>query len=582
MQRYVAGIVIVCVIVLFGICWWAVTREHRCDAPWQAVMFDDADLLTSPDNRLPTGWVAGAPGVRIGEFSVDENQRSIHMLGIGSWLQLPNLAVSSSQRICASVLAISDGTSATAVRMRWYWMHNDTVIAEKISPWQPVRKWQGEADQQAWSRIVATDQAPEGATTLQIRLEPASDDRIYLDYVRVRTSRALATMPLATPDRQGVRIRPWPAGYAAAVSFSFDWETAMGGLVHSRSVDDPNAELDPLLRGMRMREGVTTTLAVFAPYNYTATYYVNGYNFLDGNREQRRFMGDPMFAWATPANGWQTAAWQTQPWFAQDPYTDATQDPAWYFGDLIPVVRRAGHDIQSHTFSHFYGGYATIPEWQADLQTWNDIAAEKHVPAARSLAFPWSSSAGMSYAAWQELADAGITSVTRTSWNPKLPQYHIVNASEARCRPLPGHESIMVCPDYYLTVERTPGALAVLADIRTKDGMIDFWAHTEEVISPDQIAAWQSVVDAVAASNDVWVASLRDIAHRQQIIDQLALRFESPYSSLVVCNPTNFSIDDVVVQLPQPYDFAYNGSDEFVVSLSASECVRIKVHHHEG
>jgi len=581
MQRYVAGVMVFCVIVLTSASWWAVTRELRCDAPWQAVVLDDADLLTSSDNRLPAGWVAGAPGVRIGEFSVDANQRSIHMLGIGSWLQLPDLAVHSAQRMCASVLAISDGTSATAVRMRWYWMHNDTVIAEKISPWQPVRKWQGEADQHAWSRIVATDQAPAGATTVRIRLEPASDDRIYLDYVRVRTSRALATMPLATPDRQGVRIRPWPAGYAAAVSFSFDWETAMGGLVHSRSVDDPNAELDPLLRGMRMREGITTTLAVFAPYNYAATYYVNGYNFLDGNREQRRFMGDPVFAWATPANGWQTAAWQTQPWFVRDPYTDATHDPAWYFGDLIPLVRGAGHDIQSHTFSHFYGGYATIPEWQVDLQTWNDVAAEKHVPAARSLAFPWSSSAGMSYAAWQTLADAGITSVTRTSWNPKLPQYHIVNAAEARCRPLPGHESIMVCPDYYLTVERAAGALAVLADIRTKDGMIDFWAHTEEVISPEQIAAWQSVVDAVATSNDVWVAPLRTIARRQQLIDQLVVRVDVPSGQVVVVNPSRFHVPDVVVELPDSLVVAANGAQTVVVTLAPESDVKIDVQRDE-
>lgn len=582
MQRFIAGIAILCVLGLATTSWWAVTRELRCDAPWQTVMFDDTDLQTSTDERLPVGWSAGAPGVRIGEFSVDADQRSVHMLGIGTWLQLPDIDVAKTQRICASVLAISDGVSATAVRMRWYWMRDDVVIAEKISPWQAVRKWQGATDEQPWSRIVATDQAPAGATSVRIRLEPASDDRIYLDYLRVRESHALATMPVATPDRMGVHIRPWPAGYAAAVSFSFDWETAMGGLVHSRSVDDPNAEIDPLLRGMRMREGITTTLAVFAPYNYPATYYVNGYNFLDGNREQRRFMGDPMFAWATPDNGWQTSAWQAQPWFASDPYTDAGQDPAWYFGDLISVVRRAGHDIQSHTFSHFYGGYATIPEWQADLHAWNEIAAEKNVPAARSLAFPWSSSAGMSYAAWQTLVDAGITSVTRTSWNPKLPQYHIVRASEARCRPLPGHESIMVCPDYYLTVERAPGALELLSDIRTKDGMIDFWAHTEEVISPEQIAAWQSVVDAVALSNDVWVAPLQDIALRQRLIDQLQVNVDSQMQYILIVNPNAVRITDVVVELPAMYVSRTSRTSTLAVTLPPNGRLKIEIQPEDG
>ncbi len=547
-------------------CFWLISREQRCQNSWQAVVRTD-QALDQMDNTFPDGWVAGAPGVRRGEFSV-AGGTSIHMLGIGSWLGVVDMPVVAAKPYCIALRALADSSSSTAIRTRWIWRNADGVVRERVAVWQAVRRWNGEQDTQPWSYYTQTDVAPPGATMLDIHIEPASDDRLYLDQVVVRQS----ILGTALPEHRdvGVRAHPWPAGYTAAVSFSYDWETAMGGLIHSRSID-PLANIDPELRGMRMRDGLTNTLRLFAPYNFQATYFVNGYNFLSGNTARAQYMGNPTFSWASAANGWLGDTWVHVPWFSRDPYGDVRTNPAWYFGDLINPVRNAHHDIQSHTFSHFYGGLATPAEWQRDIEAWNAMAATRGVAPATALAFPWSSSAGMRYETWELLAKAGYTTITRTAWNPRLPQYHIVSADEALCKPLPGHEQLMVCPDYYLTVGSRDGALALLHRIRGTDGMIDFWAHTEEVVTPEQIAAWQSVVDAVAQAKDVWVAPMREITARQRAVASLqwhVVAENSQIRTLVVSNPSALHINDVVLTVDRPgFVFADTRTPSRVISL---------------
>ncbi|MFZ9858056.1 MAG: polysaccharide deacetylase [Roseiflexaceae bacterium] len=551
---------------------------NMCRTPLQSAILTDSafDDVTS---GLPMSWTAGAPGVRVGDFSADGLGKSVHMLGIGTWLGLPPQQVAANQPYCMRFVALADSPSMSAVRTRWIWTGADGLRVERLGDWQSVRSWAGASDNRSWSIVVDHDTAPAGATQLEVRIEPASDDRMYLDGIEFRESIVARTLDAVRMQDTPLIIRPWPAGYNAAVSFSYDWETTMGGLVHSRSIDDPNAGEDPLIRGMRMRVGLANTLELFAPHQYPATYYINGYNFLWGNKEQRIFMDNPTFAWASQANGWRNDTWMQQPWFSVDPYGDYQTHPEWYFGDLIQPVVRAGHDLQSHTFSHFYGGLATPDQWHSDLTTWNATAAERQIAPATSIAFPWSSSAGMRYDVWDKLEDAGITSLTRTSWNPRLPQYHIVSAAEARCRALPGHESIMVCPDFYLTVQSQDQALALLDRIRQQDGMIDYWAHTEEVYTSAQITAWKRVVDATASAGDVWVASLREIALRQQIVDEIDVHFvdNGERGIFRLHNSSRHGITQLQVQLSEGWLFDANNQTTHVVSIHAQGSIELAV-----
>jgi peptidoglycan/xylan/chitin deacetylase (PgdA/CDA1 family) len=264
-------------------------------------------------------------------------------------------------------------------------------------------------------------------------------------------------------------------------------------------------------------------MAIFLRYNVRATYFATGYNFLLGNRERRAFLNNPTFAWATKAHGWTSDRWMTTPWFADDPYGTVQSDPAWYFGDLVPQLLGAGHEIQSHTFSHFFGGYVGAATWQEDLTTWDMVAAERGVPPARAVAFPWSSSSGMSDSDWDTLEQAGISAVTRLSDQAQYNLFPLDEAglvAESRCRWLPGREDrILACPDFYLKPDRADLALRQIDRAITQGGMIDIWAHTEEVTSADQIAAWERVVRRAAENPAVWVAPFSQIADWQRAVE---------------------------------------------------------------
>ena len=552
-------------------------RMERCAAvPLVAddrlpmIDFTQLEMSELADVPLPVGWGALARGVQVGDFTVTGMGHSFQLIGIANALQTPPVAVRAGETFCVTAQAIADSpVSGTRLRAVFHWLDaQGRRIARDQTEWQAVRQWQGAADRGGWSRIGGAFRAPTGATQLMIAFHPASDDRIYLDDIHIRAGGDVEGETRRVEDERVLHpssfiphpsIAPWPEGRRAALSFSFDWETAMGGLIHSVSVGDPNSDQDPLVRALRMREGITKTLDLFRPYGIRATYYANGYNFLLGNTEKRQFMGNPTFAWADSRKPhiWPTDYWRTTSWFANDPYGTVQSDPGWYFGDLIPRLQAEHQDIQSHTFSHLHGGFAQPAEWRADLEAWRSVAAERGVAPARSLAFPWSSSNGMSYANWDVLEAAGVTSVTRTS---DQPQYQIVSYRDPHCRPVPGHERILACPDFYLAERSAAQALKLIDRTIAVSGTLDLWAHTEEVVSPSQIAAWASVVDYAARARDtgqLWVAPLAQIADWQQALTEVRIQKSEVMSqdqgaSLVftVMNNSGRDLHGLTLQLP--------------------------------
>jgi hypothetical protein len=522
------GIFFGCVL-LAGLAAGFVVRERmaRCAAvPLLAEnLLPNADMMRpAASSPLPEGWQAGAPGVQRSDFAMDGDGRALQLMGIANYIQLPPVAVEPGQSYCVRGHAISDTAQGSPVRLRlnFRWLDSaGELLTTNATPWQPAVPWEPYNPPAGWAIIGGAFRAPADAHTLRVRVQPSADDRVYVDAVAVRRG---GTPPEPTPEAAptAVQVQPWPNGQRAALSFSFDWETTMGGLIHSRSVGDPNFDDDPVQRGLRMREGITTTLAIFRPHGIRATYYATGYNFLDGNTEGIEFMGNPTYsAWADTEHRWVSDRWTQTPWFAPDPHGTVATHPAWYFGDLIAPLQAAQQDIQSHTFSHFYGGFVGPADWQADFAAWQYVAARKDVPPAHSLAFPWSGSGGMSEANWQVLQEAGITSVTRLS---DQAQYNLFPTDEhglirePHCRPLPGHATIIACPDSYLTPTRAEQVIAQIDHTLAQGGALDIWAHTEEVVSAEQQAAWRRVVAYAAAQEGLWIAPLREITDWQHAL----------------------------------------------------------------
>jgi hypothetical protein len=123
---------------------------------------------------------------------------------------------------------------------------------------------------------------------------------------------------------------------------------------------------------------------------------------------------------------------------------------------------------------------------------------------------------------------------------------------------VPGHESILACPDFYLTERTAPDAVALIDRAVAAGGMIDLWAHTEEVVTPAQVAAWGEVVAHAAErrdAGDVWIAPLAEIAERQQAAARVTLSaVDSSLGAgpitLTVANRGSTLIDGLTLRLP--------------------------------
>ncbi len=489
----------------------------------------DFALNIDADQQLPDGWTRGTNGVALSDSSYDGQGQSVQIQGINNFLKSPYVAARPGAEYRVAFRALSDA-SATKVRVLFHWRDAEGLDrATDPQPFQPVPV-------QQWNTISATATAPDYAAQFALSIQGATDAVVFIDDLHL--------------GQLGVHIAPWPYGKQAALAFSFDYETAMGGLVHGRSVDDPQAGGDYLLRALRMRGGAEQALKLFAPGGIRATFYANGYNFLTGNVERRTFMGNPTYTWANPEHRWLSDRWQRTPWFGVDPYTTEEQGPEWYFGSQIATLQRAKQDIQSHTFAHFAGTYVGPDDWRADFAAWKQVAAERDVALATSLAFPWSSSADMSYASWDVLVREGIRSVTRTTVSEGQRRSWIADRTHFALRQLPAHPELAVIGDVYLTPDSRDEVLQAMRTAWLHQGAIDVWAHTEEVTSEEQIAAWQQVIDA--ARRDFWIAPVPEIVQYAAAVRQVSVevRAERPDYTFRVRNSSDQALGGVTLTLP--------------------------------
>lgn len=356
--------------------------------------------------------------------------------------------------------------------------------------------------------------APSGAAGLRLQLVAGPHDATVTD----------ARLTLAT----GVRVEPFPDYNRAALAFSFDWETAMGGLIHTRSggsegagvgenvggsgtftTDGSPAVATAEERGLQMRAGARFLAREFARYDIRATFYVNGYNLLDGNPTCEKFLGDPIYRNVDRAHGWGSDYWQTHRWYGHDPCTTEERAPAWYFGAQTRELAGAGHEIASHTFGHLYVRGVKPAELEADLLLWQATARRLGVPAAPSFAFPWTSSNSidkeLSFLA--VFARLGLTVLTRM-YQPLAQPYEL---DRVRANP-----ALAIFPDFYLPSKPAARdeALARIDETLARRGYHSLWTHPDEVVQQDGPQIWPRVIAyaADARSRGLWVAPVSEIA----------------------------------------------------------------------
>jgi hypothetical protein len=111
--------------------------------------------------------------------------------------------------------------------------------------------------------------------------------------------------------------------------------------------------------------------------------------------------------------------------------------------------------------------------------------------------------------------------------------------------------------------------------------MIDLWAHTEEVVTPEQQATWERVVRYAAGQEDLWIAPLPEIADWQQALERVEVRTaksergtENPEDDVFVFTISNTSdqtLEGLTLNLPFAVErVAVDGHDRTAALRSQS------------
>ncbi len=358
-----------------------------------------------------------------------------------------------------------------------------------------------------------------------------------------------------------LRVEQWPDGRTAALAFSFDWESAMGGPIHSRGMTNHDV-LSAEAEGIKMRQGADYLAKIFADHNIPATFYATGYDLLDGPPTAP----DITYKWAGLKNGWASDYWLTHSWYSDKPSSVAA-NPAWYFGDQADRLYKLGHEIGSHTFGHLYVRGATPDQLDADLTRWQQAIAARGIPTATTFAFPWRSSNSVDQPFYDVLRKQGIAAVTRLYEKDVLFPFHFAVA--------PKSGGMLVVPDFLLgansyeaaapadsnnlSITSLPRAQQMIdADIAF-GGVSSLWNHPLAVTDSDNQQLWAAVASYAAAQRDkgkLWIAPVRDIVSRHLAISQVrtVTLSSSPsapdHDALLVVdviNPGGADITDVTV-----------------------------------
>lgn len=359
----------------------------------------------------------------------------------------------------------------------------------------------------------------------------------------------------------GIRVEPFPDYAIAGFAFSYDWESAMGGLIHTRSLassEGAGTQISLLAdggpdvaeaeaKGMRMRDGARFLAAQFAQYGIHATFYTTGYNLLTGNPSRELFLGNPLYPDADLAHGWGSDWWRTHPWYGNDPYGTEAANPAWYFASLTRELAGAGHEIASHTFGHLYVRGVTPEQLDADLQQWQQSADALGITTAPSFAFPWTSSNSLDERFWAVFARRGWTTLTRLYPRDLRHPYELDGIA--------GDPRLTIFPDFYLPSKSgmADEALARVEETLARRGYHSVWTHPNEAVEQAGQTMWTAVIAGVTAARNrgLWVAPVTAIAAYAHATRQLVVQATDGGRRIAIENGGEHPLNGVTLTLPQ-------------------------------
>lgn len=564
-RAHAATTVLLSLTLLFGI--GLITHFERVAHEDAFRQREEADLLT-PTNLIADPlftsigpvtstlhtWVTGDPQLRGGTVTRDV------VLGPEQAITSSVILIQPGQTYRYSLNLASEGNKrqpgTAQVRLIWLDAALGVLTWDDSPAWQPALPDAGSLSE---AFHTGAYMSPPGARALRFVIGNVAGE---------------GTIVASTPklSAEGVYVEPHPNGALGSLAFSFDWESAMGGAIHSKGMD-PHDPKGAVQHGLEMRQGGDWLNDLFKKTGVEATFYGTGYNLLDGNSERRTFAGDPTYKWASPKNGWATDYWTTHKWYGDDPYGTLQSDPAWYFGDQTRALLGAGHEIAPHTFGHLYVRGTTPAELGTDIDEWLKYAKSLGITAATTFAFPWRSSNSLTRDFYDTLHRRGIRAVTRL-YERDLRDLYTLGAAYGRDNGTPWvYEDMAVMPDFLLgspsaamgeenaggAVSREEG-LQVISRTLESRGTTSFWQHPEQLANTPELAgvrqAWTQVVEQAASERDkgkLWIAPVAYITEYQHNVMSVTTSLESSFLggwTIRVNNNSGQTLSGVTLTLP--------------------------------
>ena len=387
-----------------------------------------------------------------------------------------------------------------------------------------------------------------------------------------------------------VYIESHPNGTQGSIAFSFDWESAMGGAIHSKGMreHDPSAAT---AHGLEMRQGADWLNKLFMDNNIRATFYGTGYNLLDGNTQRRTFSGDPVYKWAGPKNRWETDWWLTHKWYSDDPYGTYQTHPAWYLGDQTRRLLDAGHEIAPHTFGHLYVRGSNPQELAADMDEWLAAAQPLGITNTTTFAFPWRSSNSLTADFYDVLYQRGIRAVTRI-YERDMKDLYTLGAPSVS-------PNISIMPDFLLGSPSISAGeeagkeiglqegLQVITETLARRGTTSFWTHPEQLADGPEFdvvrTAWRGVVAEAVRQRDngkLWIAPVADITAYQRDLMSVTTSLDNGFLGMggwkvQVHNDSGKELHGVTLTLPGAVKRISSSTEVLTVQHPSSDTTRL-------
>jgi hypothetical protein len=449
---------------------------------------------------------------------------------------------------------VSDIPNASEARVRLLWLDD----ALEVVSWNDTT-WQVE-DSALYSPNAfhsGAFAAPVGAVRLRFEVWNTGQGDVWVRSPKV--------------SQDGVYVEQHPNGAQGSIAFSFDWESAMGGAIHSKGMVEHDTQAAEQ-HGMEMRQGADWLKELFAKHGIKATFYGTGYNLLDGNEQRRTFSGDPIYKWASPEFGWESDYWLTRKWYSDDPYATYETEPAWYFGDQTRALLGAGHEIAPHTFGHIYVRGSNPQELAVDMDEWLKAAAAAGVSPPITFAFPWRSSNSLTQEYYDVLRERGIQAITRI-YEGNMRDLYTLSATCVLTGGKCISTGMAVMPDFLLGVpsanagEEAAGSiisqekgLEVISETLARRGTTSFWQHPEQLAPKPEFEgvrkAWEEVVAAAAQEREngrLWIAPVADIVAYQRDVMSVTAKLDKDFLGgwkLEVRNDSGRELSGVTLTLP--------------------------------